>query len=574
MPSAICSAGTAEPSLNNGTPLLQELQQLWAIARPPSATLLIAILVAVLASVVALAAPWVGGHFTDLVVGGGTGDYQWLLLAWLMLMLAQQALSFGSSYLVGTAGATATARLRNRLYEHLQALPLSFHHLTPRGELLSLLSRDTVILGQFFTTTLPGLLPQLLTLVGAWILMARISTELALAIGLLIPALALLLKLTLRRLRPLSHALAEAHSRHLGKVEENLRTLDLLKAFNREPREAAHLREHNAQILRLERRNLVSSGLISPLIEATGAILLIALLWLGASRLQADQLTPGGIVSLLLYGLLLVRPAGSLANAAANAQSTRGAATRLLHVLNQPPEDLHAGSQALPKQPGRLHFDRVSYTYPHAPPLLDELSLQIEPGQVVAITGPNGAGKSTLMHLLMRFMTPQAGRITMDGVNIAELSLNALRDAIGLVPQTVALVDGTLRDNISYGLPEAADDAIRQACSIAHAWEFIAALPGGLDTRVGPNGIKLSGGQRQKIALARALLRQCPILILDEATAMFDEASEAGFVTQARKQLQGTTILLITHRPHSLALAHHVLTLGNAPRAAGAPARA
>jgi ABC-type multidrug transport system fused ATPase/permease subunit len=519
-------------------------------------------LAATLEAGAALAAPWVGGSFADRILGDNEpADYQRLLLLWLLLLLAQYGLSFLSSYLIGSAGAAVTARIRCRLYDHLQSLPLGFHQQGKLGESLSLLSRDANILGQFFTATMPSLAPQLLMLIGAWVLMARIDWVLALSIGIVVPAMILMLKLTLRQLRPLAQALTAAHGEHLAAVEENLRLLALLKAFSREVPESERLRGHNEHILQLERRQLLLAGAIGPIMQATGAVLLIALLWLSAERLSINQLTAGGAVSLLLYGLLLVRPAGALASALGNIQSTRGAAARIQHVLQSPSEPFDSGQISLPAHPGRLSFEDVHFSYDASCPVLSGFNLSIEPGEVVAITGPNGSGKSTLAYLLMRFADPTAGQIRMDNLDIRALALSSLRGAIGLVPQLVSLFNGSVRQNICYGVTDASEADIEQAARVAQAWPFIQDLPQGLDTPVGPDGIQLSGGQRQQIALARALLRRCPILILDEATAMFDSAAELEFVRLAKQSLRQQTVILITHRPASLALADRIVQL-------------
>ena len=203
-----------------------------------------------------------------------------------------------------------------------------------------------------------------------------------------------------------------------------------------------------------------------------------------------------------------------------------------------------------------LHF-----AYPGRAPALKGLSLRIAAGETVALTGPNGAGKSTLAHLLMRLMDPTQGTITIDGADIAQVTLPSLRRQIGVVPQHVLLFNGSVNDNIAYGLPGATPEAVQAAARAAQADAFISALPQGYDTLVGDHGVRLSGGQRQRIALARALLKDPAILILDEATAMFDPEAERSFITDCHDALAQRTVILITHRPASLALADRVLRL-------------
>jgi len=543
------------------------LRALLQISAPPLLPLLAATLCLLGETAAALTAPWIGGRFgAQLLEKAEPADYRTLLLIWLILMLLQYALRFASSYLMGSAGAMATAGLRNRIYDHLQAMPLHYHESRDRGETLTLLSRDAGIVGQFLTSTLPSLPPQLLMLLGAWAMMMQLNLGLGILIGLAVPLVVFSVQALWRRTRPVARRLADAHADHLALAEENLRLLPILKAFGREPLESRRAADHSSTIQRLERDHLLLTSGIAPLVQSFGTLLLVLVLWLGARQISTGELDTAAAISLLLYGLLLFRPAGQLAGSAGNLFSTLGAASRINEALDQPAELHRKGSQQLPDQAGAIVFDHLVFAYPGQARLFDGFDLQIQPGEVVAITGSNGSGKSTLTRLLMRFVTPVSGQIRLGGQDIQELQLATLRQAIGLVPQDVVLLNGSIRDNIAYALPEADDVAILAAASQAQLQPLIAALPNGLDTQIGPDGILLSGGQRQRIALARALLRHCPILILDEATAMFDNESEASFIETARRSLTDRTVILITHRPASLSLANRVIRLSGPAR--------
>lgn len=541
---------------------MQNIRSLWRIAQPPPALLISVSLLLLVETAATLAIPWVGGRFAEQVLGTPeVAAYQQLLIFWLCLLLIQNTLRFTSSYLLGSTGAAATARLRCRIYDHLQALPPSYHHNREPGDTLSLLSRDAGILGQFFTSTLPNLLPQLFTFFGAWLLMAKLDLSLALMIGLTVPALTLCIKVILRRIRPIANQLSEAHGANMAIVEENLRVLEILKAFSREELESEKIRKQNADILSLERRHLLTMGSIGPIIQTIGGALLILLLWLSAEQLLSGELTNGHMVSLLLYGLLLFRPASQLASTAGSLQSTRGASQRLQTLFTSPVEPYTHGHASPPETPGNIRFENVSFAYPGQTTLFQDFNLTIEPGDILAITGSNGAGKSTLFHLLMRFQEPIKGRILFGGVDGRKLSLNALRSQFGLVPQQATLLNDTIRSNIAFGIPDAKNADIEQAAKQAQAWDLISSLPSGLDTAIGTNGIKLSGGQRQRIILARALLRSCPILLLDEATSMFDTQGEKAFIEACKDSLKDRTVILITHREASLSLATRCISL-------------
>jgi ABC-type multidrug transport system fused ATPase/permease subunit len=286
----------------------------------------------------------------------------------------------------------------------------------------------------------------------------------------------------------------------------------------------------------------------------------LGLLWVGGRGVASGIITAPELVSLLLYGMLLTQPVSQLAGVYGQVQHARGAVQRLMAAMAEAPEP-DDGDREPATVSGRIAFESVAFAYPGRAAVFADLNLEIRAGETVAITGPNGAGKSTLAHLLMRFADPSAGRITLDGIDVREFSLRNLRAHIGLVSQHVLLLNATVAENIGYGRYGADRQQIERAARAAHAHEFIDQLPQGYETLIGDEGLRLSGGQRQRISLARALLKDPVILILDEATSMFDPAGERGFIAECHGLLRSRTVLLITHRPASLALADRVLRL-------------
>jgi ATP-binding cassette subfamily B protein len=467
-------------------------------------------------------------------------------------LLVQATLTFFYSYTFNFVGESAVVRLRQRLYGTLLSLPMKFFGEHRVGELSSRLSSDLTLLVDTLTGTVPQALRQTMMLCGGVVAIMVISPRLSLVMVSTFPVLMLVAVFLGRKVRRLSRAAQDRLAESATVVEETLQGIANVKAFTNERYEMARygagLSAYLVATLRGVRRR---AGLVAFIILGIfGSITLV--MWYGATLMQRGLLTHGQLTTFTLYTLFVGGGVSSFAEVFSQLQRTLGANERVRELLAEAPElssSPPSGAPALRLQ-GAVQFEGVSFRYPSRPdlPVLRELSLEARPGEKIALVGPSGAGKSTIVSLLLRFYEPDAGRILLDGTDARTLDLAAVRGNMAIVPQEVLLFGGSIRDNIAYGRPAAAEEEILAASQRAHCHEFVTRFPEGYATLVGERGVKLSGGQRQRIAIARALLKDPAILILDEATSSLDSESEALIQEALAELLRGRTAFIIAHR--------------------------
>jgi ABC-type multidrug transport system fused ATPase/permease subunit len=414
-------------------------------------------------------------------------------------------------------------------------------------------------LSDYLTSTLVSVLPSLLTATGAILIMARIDPMLALVVPVLVPVFFVLGKLLGRRLRSLSAVVQEAEAAAMASAQQTLEILPAIKTFTREPETASGYRALLERARRAALAEVTAHAALSPVTGLVTASAALILLGLAGEALAAGALTASGAISFMLYAALLTRPVAALSHVWGRTQAARGVLTRMSRVLGEKVET--GGDRPLARARGAIAVEGLHFAYPGRPPVLSGIDLAIAAGECVALTGVNGAGKTTLTALMMGLMAPGQGRILLDGQDVATLRLRDLRRQFGHVPQRPLLFNGTIRDNIAFGLPGATGEHVEAAARAAQADAFIRELPAGYDTLIGDAGARLSGGQSQRVALARALIKDPPVLILDEATSMYDLEGESAFVAAAATALRGRTVILIAHRPATLALARRILVL-------------
>lgn len=535
------------------------LSTLLRLARPYRWQLLLLTALMLAEALVTLVVPWFIGQLAGDVLASLTGT-DWRLIA---LVIGLLALAGGAraaaSTVAGAAGLGVLTDLRARIHDHVIGLPLAFHHAAHRGDLMALMTWEVGRLADYLTGTVVAILPALVTAIGAIAIMSRLDPLLTLIVPVVIPLFIILARLSGRRLRRISGRVQQAEAAVMASAEQTLGILPAVKTFTREANTARDYRARLEVARRAGLNELMAHAVVAPVSSfITGAAALV-LLGLAGDALARGGLTAASMISFLLYAALLTRPLSALANVWGRTQVARGVLARLSTVLDVPVET--GGTRRLSRAQGAIAVRDLHFAYPGRPPVLTGLSLDVAAGEIVALTGANGAGKTTLTALLMGLMRPDAGAITLDGHDVATLDLHDLRRQFGHVPQRPLLFNGTIRDNIAFGHPDADAARIAAAARAAQAEHFIHALPDGYDTVIGDDGVRLSGGQSQRVALARALIKEPPVLILDEATAMYDLEGESAFVTAALTALKGRTVILITHRPATLALAHRILRL-------------
>ncbi|MCS7055096.1 MAG: ABC transporter ATP-binding protein/permease [Thermoflexales bacterium] len=507
--------------------------------------------------------PLVSGQLVNAVTGTSVGLTVGQIIGILIAVFVARALvDIVSQSLIAEAGESVTRDLRQAVYAHLQHLDLGFFAGRRTGELTSRLSSDVTVVRVALVNNVATLLSSVLTVVGSAALVVTINWRLTGIVLLIFPLATIIARLYSRSLRPLATKAQDCLADTNAIAEEAISGVRVVKAFGREPYEIQRFNQASQAVFRDSLRLARIRATFGPLIGLMFFFALVGVLWFGSQEVSAGRLRPGDLVAFLLYGAVIAGGISGLANIFTQFQEAIGATRRLFEILDTQPKVRDApGARDIGDVRGRITFDRVSFAYEDGREALSDVSLDIAPGEILALVGPSGAGKSTLFNLIPRFYDPTQGAVRLDGVDLRELTLASLRATIAIVPQDTQLFSGSVRENILYGDLNASEEAMIAAAKAANAHDFILALPKGYDTLVGERGVKLSGGQRQRVAIARAILKNPRILLLDEATSALDSESE-GLVQEALGRLmRGRTTIIIAHRLSTVQVAHRIAVL-------------
>ncbi|WHH60176.1 ABC transporter ATP-binding protein [Petroclostridium sp. X23] len=465
-------------------------------------------------------------------------------------------------YLSHVAAWKLVADMRTMVYEHLQKLSLRYYHDKQTGQLMSRTINDTATFEVLIAHAVPDLITNGLILIGITTILFVINAYLAALALIPIPFLMIggwwFTKKVLPNFREAQSTLAELNA----VVQDNISGIKEIQVFNQQIREKNRVDKRAKKYASAILHALKLSAIFHPAVEMVSAFGTVVVVGFGGWLAMRHYISPADIVGFILYLSLFYQPITTLARVIEDLQQATAGAERVFELLDTEPDIVdQKNAKEIAKAGGEITFEHVDFEYVSSKPVLKDVSFHVQSGQMLALVGPTGVGKTTIISLAARFYDPTSGRILLDGTDIKEITISSLRNQISIVLQDIFLFNGSVADNIAYGSKEASLEDIVQAAKIARAHDFISELPQGYDTIIGERGVKLSGGQKQRLSIARAVLRNTPILILDEATAAVDVETEKQ-IQQAIQELAGSkTIIVIAHRLSTVKKADRILVL-------------
>ncbi|TKT74903.1 ABC transporter ATP-binding protein [Aquamicrobium sp. LC103] len=470
--------------------------------------------------------------------------------------------TYGQAVILAKIGNNLVARYQQRIFDHLMRLGLDFYTDTRSGRLAAQINENVLGVRDMLSMTLKSIAGDavlLVALVGAMIALDPVLSAIALLIG---PPLIFVVNKIMRRLRRVARASVEVNARLVGAMQEATQGIAIVKAFTMEEQLSAKLSQLIAEAESQANKIARVSERVTPISEILAGFAIAGVIGYAAYRASVGGEPPGSVFAFITALLLAYDPARRLARVQVGLERSLVNARMIYELLDIKPHQRDMpGAKELDVGKGEIRLDRISFGYAPGLPVLHEVSFRAAAGKTTAIVGGSGAGKSTLVVLLQRFYDVEGGAILIDGQNIAEVTKHSLRRQIAYVSQHPYLFEGSVRDNIRYGRPDATDAEIEEAARLAHADEFIRQMPEGYDTLVGENGVTLSGGQRQRLSIARAIVRNAPILLLDEATSALDNESEARVQEALDEIMKSKTTIVIAHRLSTVVDADHIVVM-------------
>ncbi|WP_289089345.1 lipid A export permease/ATP-binding protein MsbA [uncultured Veillonella sp.] len=538
-------------------------KRLLTYVRPYIGRMIFGLVCMIIAAAAYLVVPWLIKNVVDKVLAEkNMYMLNLVVISILVVFLVRGFATYGQTYTMSYIGQRVIIDIREAMFKHLQRLDQAYYDRRKTGVIMSNLTNDVAALQSAIVDNLVSFITEGVTLIGSLVSMLYLDWKLTLVTLVIVPVVLGIINIFGKRLRIAGHDVQGRIADITSLLQETISGARVVRSFAREGYEVQRFERENQRNFRAVMRATKLTSLLSPLVEFSAAIAVTVILWYGGYSVVTGAITAGSLIAFLIYAINLSNPVKRLSQVYGNIQKAMAAGDRVFAILDTKPEVVEkADAIVLPEVDGRVRFDHVSFSYDGEKKALDDFSLDVPAGRVVAIVGPSGAGKTTIANLLPRFYDATEGAITVDGIDVRDVTFQSLREQIGVVPQETMLFNATIKDNILYGRLDGTDEEVYAAAKAANALEFIERLPEGMDTLVGERGSSLSGGQRQRIAIARAILKNPKILILDEATSALDTESEKLVQEALERLMQGRTAFVIAHRLSTIKNADQIVVL-------------
>lgn len=531
--------------------------------KPYMHRLLFAMVCTIMAAAGNLYIPWIIKDMIDEVLADKNGTMlNWIAASIIAIFIVRGLFWYGQNYLMSYVGQSVIIDIRAAVFKKLQRLSVSFYDKNKTGTIMSYVTNDVNALQSAMVENTIEMITEGFILIGSVVAMIYLDWRLTLFTVCTFPVVLWFMEFFGKKIRKTGGRIQECTADITSVLQESVASARVIKSFVREDYEVDRFDVENKANFRANMKNAQLMATLTPVVELVAAIGVTMIIWYGGNNVINGTITAGSLVAFLTYAVNISNPIKRLTRVIGNIQKALAAAQRVFMIIDMPEEIAESrDAKQLPEVSGKVEFQNVSFAYNDKGNVITDLSFSVKPGEVIAIVGPSGAGKSTIANLLPRFYDVNKGDIKIDGHSVREVTLDSLREQVGIVPQETMLFNGSVYNNILYGRLDATKEEIEAAAKAANAHDFIMQLTDGYETKLGDRGVNLSGGQRQRIAIARAILKNPRILILDEATSALDAESERVVQEVLDRLMVGRTSFVIAHRLSTVKNADKILVL-------------
>jgi len=531
--------------------------------KPYMHRLLFAMVCTIMAAAGNLYIPWIIKDMIDEVLADKNGTMlNWIAASIIAIFIVRGLFWYGQNYLMSYVGQSVIIDIRAAVFKKLQRLSVSFYDKNKTGTIMSYVTNDVNALQSAMVENTIEMITEGFILIGSVVAMIYLDWRLTLFTVCTFPVVLWFMEFFGKKIRKTGGRIQECTADITSVLQESVASARVIKSFVREDYEVDRFDVENKANFRANMKNAQLMATLTPVVELVAAIGVTMIIWYGGNNVINGTITAGSLVAFLTYAVNISNPIKRLTRVIGNIQKALAAAQRVFMIIDMPEEIAESrDDKQLPEVIGKVEFQNVSFAYNDKGNVITDLSFSVKPGEVIAIVGPSGAGKSTIANLLPRFYDVNKGDIKIDGHSVREVTLDSLREQVGIVPQETMLFNGSVYNNILYGRLDATKEEIEAAAKAANAHDFIMQLTDGYETKLGDRGVNLSGGQRQRIAIARAILKNPRILILDEATSALDTESERVVQEALDRLMVGRTSFVIAHRLSTVKNADKILVL-------------